>query len=248
MAIKKQQTTLKASVTEDPKKKTAATSKKSAVQKSSGTVDKSEPAKKIRARSTGTPEKTSEKKNTASTGKRRKTSVKTPAASGRATKKNMPEKSPDGLKIFLPQEEYFSEPLKTSFPELPEEYGENELILMEVDPSVIFVSWEVKPDEVARKTGRLNLRVYDVTGADVNSSGRHSKTGSFFDIPVRNRVDSRFYELKMSGKEVIMEIGLLRGKKKFKPIIRSNRVSIPELHEFEEPGIKRSEEDKLFGY
>jgi hypothetical protein len=247
MAIKKQQTTFKASASEEAsRKKTAATSKKSAAQKSSGTVENSEPAKKIRARSTGAPGKTPDKKNAASAEKRQKTSVKTPVESRRATKKNMPKKSQEGLKIFLPREEYFSEPLKTSFPELPEEYGENELILMEVDPSVVFVSWEVKPEDVARKTGRLNLRVYDVTGADVNSSVRRSKTGSFFDIPVRNRVDSRFYELKMSGKEVMMEIGLLHGKRKFKPIIRSNRVSIPKLHE--ESGIKRSEEDKLFGY
>jgi hypothetical protein len=132
---------------------------------------------------------------------------------------------------------------------LPEEYGENELILMEVDPSVVFVSWEIKPDELARKTGRLNLRVYDVTGEELTGSRYLSDTGTFLDIPVRNRVDSKFYELKMSGKEVIMEIGLLHGKKKFKPIIRSNRVSIPELREFEKTGNKRSEDtDNPVGY
>ena len=255
MGIKKQQTTFKASAKtgEISEKKKSATSRKSIIPKSSGTVENSEPAKRTLTKSSGTPEETSVKKKTASPEKRRRIAAKTPVTPKRATKKIMPGKNPEentrGLKIFLPHEEYFSEPLKTSFPELPEEYGENELILMEVDPSVVFVSWEVKPDEVARKAGRLNLRVYDVTGADVNSSKYLSNSGNFFDIPVRNRVDSKFYELKMSGKEVVMEIGLVHGKKKFRPIIRSNRVSIPELYEFEEPGTKGLEKtDKILGY
>ena len=38
--------------------------------------------------------------------------------------------------------------------ELPEEYGENELILMAVDPNVVFVDWEIKKKKCRRqKTG-----------------------------------------------------------------------------------------------
>jgi hypothetical protein len=248
MAINKKQTTLKGSkkTEEVSGKKASLSSKKKILPKSSGTVRSSDSAKNIRTGFSGETAKAGKKKETAEkTG--RKMAAKTPVAPKRAKKKSITEKH-SGLRIYLPQEEYSAGPLKTSFPELPEEYGENELILMEVDPSIVFVSWEVKPDEISKRAGRLNLRIYDVTGMDVDSSQHGSRFRSFFDIPVRNRVDSKFYELKMSGKAVFMEIGLLH-KRKFTPITRSNRVSIPELYEFEKSGKKRpNDTDKLFGY
>ena len=138
------------------------------------------------------------------------------------------------LKIFLPEEELPSEEAqRPAVHGLPGEYGENELLLMEVDPSIVFVSWEIKPDDIAGKTGKLTLRVYDVTGMDFD--GSHANR--FFDISLRNRVDSKFIDIKMPGKDVIMEVGLLHPKGVFKAIKRSNRVSMPTLQTFEELGI-----------
>ncbi|PKL52300.1 MAG: hypothetical protein CVV37_01905 [Nitrospira bacterium HGW-Nitrospira-1] len=134
---------------------------------------------------------------------------------------------------------------KTIPPKLPEEYGENELLLMEVDPSTVFVSLEIKPKDISGETGRLVLRVYDVTGLDFDSS----HANGFFDIPLRNRVDSKFIDIKMPGKEVIMEIGLLHPDGAFKAIKQSNRVSMPALQSLKEPGIgSLPDSDTLIGY
>lgn len=151
------------------------------------------------------------------------------------------------LKIFLPEEELPSEEAqRPAVSGLPGEYGENELLLMEVDPSVVFVSWEIKPDDISGKKGKLTLRVYDVTGMDFD--GSHANR--FFDISLRNRVGSRFIDIKMPGKDVIMEVGLLHPKGVFRAIKRSNRVSMPALQTFEELGITGvlSDPDTFIGY
>jgi hypothetical protein len=151
------------------------------------------------------------------------------------------------LKIFLPEETLPpEEPQITPPPVLPEEYGENELILMEVDPAIVFVSWEIKPDCISCKTGKLTLRVYDVTGLDFDGSNANK----FFDITLSKRVDSKFIDIKMPGRDVIMEIGLLLPEGPFDPIKRSNRVSMPALRAFEEPGITGSlpGSNTLIGY
>lgn len=157
-----------------------------------------------------------------------------------------PEKSAK-LKIFLPEEELPPEEAQRApSPQLPEEYGENELLLMEVDPSIVFVSWEIKPDDISGETGKLTLRVYDVTGIDFD--GSHANR--FFDISLRNRVDNKFIDIKMPGKDVIMEVGILRPEGAFKAIKQSNRVSMPALQTFEELGITGalSNPDTLIGY
>ena len=151
------------------------------------------------------------------------------------------------LRVFLPEEELPEEELQLHPPsELPEEYGENELLLLEVDPSRVFASWEIKPEDIAGEAGKLILRVYDVTGIDLEKvQGRR-----FFDIPIKHRVDSKFFDIKMPGREVIMEIGLLYPEGSFKAIKRSHRVSMPELQSFEELGITGllSDSDSLIGY
>lgn len=157
-----------------------------------------------------------------------------------------PEKSAK-LKIFLPEEEFLPEEAQRApSPKLPEEYGENELLLMGVDPSIVFVSWEIKPDDISGETGKLTLRVYDVTGIDFD--GSHANR--FFDISLRNRVDSKFIDIKMHGKDVIMEVGLLHPEGTFKAIKQSKRVSMPALQTFEELGITGalSEPDTFIGY
>lgn len=151
------------------------------------------------------------------------------------------------LRVFLPEEELPEEEPQILPPsELPEEYGENELLLLEVDPSRVFASWEIKPEDIVGEAGRLILRVYDVTGVDSEKvQGRR-----FFDIPISRRVASKFFDIKMPGRDVIMEIGLLYPEGSFRAIMRSHRVSMPELQIFEELGITGllSDSDALIGY
>ena len=173
--------------------------------------------------------------------------IKTAAQYPESLEEKIKVKRPTVLKIFLPKDELFPE--ETSMPssaELPEEYGENELLLMEVDPSIVFVSWEITPADIFGEPGELTLRVYDVTGSDFDSS----PANSFFDISLKKRVDSKFFDIKMSGRTVIMEIGLLRPDGTFKAIKRSNQVSMPALQTFEELGISGTltDSDRPIGY
>ena len=117
---------------------------------------------------------------------------------------------------------------------------------MEVDPAVVFVSWEIRPEDIAHKTDKLTLRVYDVTGIEFDGANANC----FFDIALSSRVDSKFIDIKMPGREVMMEIGLLNPEGGFVPIKRSNRVSMPELQLLDEFGITGpfSDSDFVIGY
>lgn len=151
------------------------------------------------------------------------------------------------LKVFLPEEELPPEEAQQApAPRLPEEYGENELLVMEVDPSVVFVSWEIKPEDISTEAGKLALRVYDVTGIDFDGTNANR----FFDISLRNRADSKFFDIRMQGRDIIMEIGLLHPEGSFKAIKQSSRVSMPALQTFDELDIAESLSDTetLIGY
>ena len=62
------------------------------------------------------------------------------------------------------------------------------------------------------KQANLLLRVYDVTGIDFDGTNANR----FFDISLRNRADSKFFDIKMQGRDIIMEIGLLHPEGTFK--------------------------------
>ncbi|MEW6107812.1 MAG: DUF4912 domain-containing protein [Nitrospirota bacterium] len=143
-----------------------------------------------------------------------------------------PPKPP--LKIFLPGEERIEEIVQeVLYHELPEEFGENELFITAVDPHYVFVSWEINKDDISKGEGDLNIRTYDVTGIEFDGSN----SNRILDIRIKNRVGSGFFDIDMHGRDVIMEIGVLSSKGRFKPIIRSNRVSVPRLLSFDELGI-----------
>jgi hypothetical protein len=121
---------------------------------------------------------------------------------------------------------------------LPVEYGENELIVMAVDPNVVFVDWEIKKEEAPETKGGFTMRVFDVTGGESVSLG----ADVFFDIEIEGRVGCGFFELGMPGREVAMQVGLnINGK--FLPILHSPIVSMPRLLASDELGIAK----KMFG-
>ncbi len=128
---------------------------------------------------------------------------------------------------------------------LPEEYGENELLLMVVDPHTVYASWEITKDSLPQKDD-LTARIFDVTGV----RSEVSPFDHFLEIGIDRRVGSGFFDIRMPGREVIMEIGLFEGEREFKAIVRSKRVSIPTLLTFDELGIvkKLFEEGIPVGY
>ena len=129
---------------------------------------------------------------------------------------------------------------------LPEEYGENEVLLMVVDPDTIFASWEIKKDNHILKEGTLNLRAYDITGIEFDGGN----ADTFLDLKIENRTGSSFFDINMQGRDVMIEIGILRPGGNFMPILRSDAVSLPRLMVPDELGIaeKLSESGTPIGY
>jgi hypothetical protein len=122
--------------------------------------------------------------------------------------------------------------------ELPEEYGENEVILMPVDPNVIFVDWEIKKEEIPAADTSLTMRVFDAT---TGQAAPDLPAKWCFDVPLDGRIGSDFFDIGMPGRDVAIEIGLHRNEK-FSPILRSGKVHMPEAVVFDELGIAQ----KLF--
>ncbi|OGW39383.1 MAG: hypothetical protein A2Y97_12820 [Nitrospirae bacterium RBG_13_39_12] len=138
-------------------------------------------------------------------------------------------------------EKYPSFPMET----LPTGYGENSIILMTVDPNKIFTFWEVRDDTLAIHPGNLNIRIYDVTGADFD--GRNAN--SYFDIVVDDMISSIYIDVSQ-GKEYIADIGTINLLGIFYTITRSNRVSTPRAAISEEGALplKLFETDLPVGY
>lgn len=135
------------------------------------------------------------------------------------------------LRIFLPEAGAAIE--EEAVLDLPEEYGQNELLAMAVDPNVLFVSWEIVPAAIAGMDGEITLRVYDVTGLVFNGINAHR----FVDLTVMDRVGSDFFALNMPGREVILELGIVSGETWMHTIMRSKRIAFPPLLTQDELGI-----------
>ncbi|MBI5846458.1 MAG: DUF4912 domain-containing protein [Nitrospirae bacterium] len=143
------------------------------------------------------------------------------------------------LKIFLPEQDITEEEAaEIFFGELPEEYGENSVIALAVDPNTVFVDWEVVPKDIADMEGDLNLRFYDITGIELNDWNAHA----VLDIPINRRVGSGFFDIRMPGRDIVVAAGILKPVGGFMPIVRSGMVSFPALLTFDELGIAQ----KLF--
>lgn len=128
---------------------------------------------------------------------------------------------------------------RETFPALPREYGENDLLLMVVDPDVVYAAWEIRKDALPEEKGEITMRVSEVSGIGI-SGARAGRP--FLDIKIEDRVGSGFFDIHMPGRDVVAEIGLLFSDSTFKPILRSPVVSFPKLLAFDELGIVR----KLF--
>jgi len=138
------------------------------------------------------------------------------------------------LKIFLPDQDLTEEKAEEIFfGGLPEEYGENSVIALAVDPNTVFVDWEVIPKDISDKDGDLNLRFYDITGIAFNDWNAHSVV----DVLINKRVGSDFFEIRMPGRDVVVAVGILSPVSGFMPIMRSGAVSFPSLLSFDELGI-----------
>lgn len=132
-------------------------------------------------------------------------------------------------RVLRPEKEERYPPLPIEI--LPEEYGEDSIALMTVDPRKLFIYWEVREDTFKKYPGDLTIRVYDVTGIDFN--GTNAK--SYFDIAVNNRIGSWYIDVNPE-KAFIADVGIIDPAGVFITVARSNKVTTPR-EEVAEKGV-----------
>ncbi len=108
------------------------------------------------------------------------------------------------------------------FESLPSEYGENGITLMVVNPSKLFVFWEVREDTLQIFRGDLKIRIYDITGIDLDSVDANNS----IDMAVNDRIGSGYISVS-PGKDYIADIGIIYSEGIFITVARSLKVSTP---------------------
>ena len=122
-------------------------------------------------------------------------------------------------KVFLPEKEERYPPLPIEI--LSEEYGEDSIALMIVDPRKLFIYWEVTEDTFKKYEGTLNIRLYDITGVDFDGVLKN-----YVDIVIHDRIGNLYLDVSPE-KEFIADIGIIDSAGAFFIVARSNRASTP---------------------
>ncbi|MEM9771939.1 MAG: DUF4912 domain-containing protein [Cyanobacteria bacterium P01_D01_bin.73] len=111
--------------------------------------------------------------------------------------------------------------------ELPDGYGKSTIALMPRDPQWSYVYWDVPNDHKAamRQQGgqQLALRIYDVTGIDINHQRPHSLQEHACDELAREW----YLPLPVSDRDYIAEIGYRCGDGRWLMLARSATVRVP---------------------
>jgi len=113
----------------------------------------------------------------------------------------------------------------------PDHHGESVVALMVRDPYWLYAYWELAP-EVGRElsdvlgeqqfeTSRFILRVYDVTGCDIENPAGYE------DIDIAHAARNWYFNVSRVEREYAVEIGVLAPNGAFLVIARSNCVALP---------------------
>lgn len=105
---------------------------------------------------------------------------------------------------------------------IPEEYGEDAIAIMTVEPRKLFIYWEVSKDTLLVHRGDIALRLYDVTSIDFDGENANS----YIDLTLYKRVGDLYIDVQPE-REYIADIGVRDRTGSFTTIARSNKVSTP---------------------
>jgi hypothetical protein len=152
--------------------------------------------------------------------------IKEPEKEVKAKKVTIPKKAVP-RKVVAPVKVEKYPPLPIGI--LPEEYGEDAIALMTVDPRKLFIYWEVREDTLTKLTGDLNIRLYDVTGIDFDGTN----ASSYHDLAVSNRIGSWYLDVNPE-REFVADVGVIDPSGVFTTIARSNKASTPREGKAEE--------------
>jgi hypothetical protein len=116
--------------------------------------------------------------------------------------------------------------------ELPDRYGRTELVLMVVDPSLLFAYWEVTSEGLREaqdalgagmKGARAVLRFYDISLIHFDGTNAHHT----FDIDIGLEARNWYVHLWTAEKSYCADLGFVARTGRFHAITRSNIVHTP---------------------
>ncbi|MEP0904262.1 DUF4912 domain-containing protein [Leptolyngbya subtilissima ST-M1] len=115
-------------------------------------------------------------------------------------------------------------------PPLPDGYGESRIVLMPRDPQWAYAYWDtpnVHKEELRRQGGEhLALRLYDVTGINLDSQAPHSLQQVGCDELAREW----YMQIPVSDRDYQVEIGYLTGDGHWLVLARSNTIRVPPVY------------------
>jgi len=116
--------------------------------------------------------------------------------------------------------------------ELPDRYGRTELVLMVVDPLLLFAYWEVTPESLRQaqhalgtemEGARAVLRFYDISLIRFDGTNAHHT----FDIDIGLEARNWYVHLWTAEKSYCADLGFVARTGRFHAITRSNVVHTP---------------------
>lgn len=132
----------------------------------------------------------------------------------------------------LPQVERKAAVYAPIIPDLPEDYGDNRIVLMVRDAECLFAYWELRKDVLdsiintlgsMAHSAKIVLRVYDITDTVFNGNN----APDYFDIEVTGDARSWYIHTGKPNRSFCADIGFLTPNGTFRLIARSNSVLIP---------------------
>ncbi|MGB9715523.1 MAG: DUF4912 domain-containing protein [Thermodesulfovibrionales bacterium] len=168
-----------------------------------------------------TKKKTSSKKTTKK-GLKKKTKKVKSSVKKKVVTKTVSKKTEKKMKVKLKKEVEAKTYPPTPAGVIPEEYGEDAIAIMTVDPRKLFIYWEVSKDTMLVHRGDIALRLYDVTGIDFNGENANS----YIDLTLYKRIGDLYMDVQPE-REYIADIGVKDRTGFFTTIARSNKVSTP---------------------
>ena len=135
------------------------------------------------------------------------------------------EDSAQEAKFIIGHRDIHDESHAEAFQELPDNYGDNKLVLLVRDPYWCFLYWELqdeKIDEGLHRISRSRNEVRHVLRIHCLSAG-----STYFDVDVDFRSGSHYIQLSPPGASFYSEIGLLDGEGNFAALAISNTVTLP---------------------
>lgn len=117
-------------------------------------------------------------------------------------------------------------------PELPDRYGRTELVLMAVDPLMLFSYWEVTPESLRQAQDALGaqmqgaravLRFYDISLIQFDGTNAHHT----FDIDIGLEARNWYVRLWTAEKSYCADLGFVARTGRFHAITRSNVLHTP---------------------